>query len=424
MAKTQTLLWLILWLCSFTVEAVSIVQAINYRGNSVTQSSVMNREIYISPGDAFDEALIEKSRQAIMDLGLFKSVYYFLDEDYSSTDTESGDSRITVVFVVKEKYFFLVIPRLKLEDDEFYYGLQLKADNVFGLNHQLRLLAEDRGTTQGVDESRYLFRYFYTNVNDSYYNLNVDLQTQNDVDETEGAVNRQDDSYRIGITRWLNEKGRNRGWFAGSSVAYQLRFNEDLLVSSDSQSIDAVILGFNFGYRNINNFEYNRGGKDYGYRLDVSDEMLGSEAEYTRHLFYYRSYYQFKDQPLSNINVQMQFGHANNKVLGEYAFSLGSNDDLRGYENNRFLGNTLLLTNLEYMFPQKSYPLLRYVTFIDVGNTYDQLSDVLHMPLNVGAGVGMRWKIRSFVKVDLRADVGYGFSDEDYKFSFGTRHAF
>ena len=84
----------------------------------------------------------------------------------------------------------------------------------------------------------------------------------------------------------------------------------------------------------------------------------------------------------------------------------------------------MMLTNLEYMFPRKGYPVFRYVTFFDAGNTYDKLSDVYHKALNVGMGFGVRWKIRALVKIDLRADVGYGFTDEDYKFSFGTRHAF
>jgi len=411
-------------LCSFTVVAETVINEIRYEGNVVTQESVFNREIYIQTGDQFNEALIEKSRQAIMDLGLYKSVRYYLEENYTQGNAGKENYKVNVIFIVKEKYYNLVLPRLKVEDEDVFYGLQYKGDNLFGLNHRARILALDLGSTKGVNESRYSFRYFYPNVNNSFYNLDLALQTENDVDESDGVIDRQDDSYRISVTRWLNKKGRNRGWFAGGSVKYQTRVNEDLVVSENTESIDAIVLGAEAGYRNLNNFKFNRGGKSYGYILDWSGDSIGSEAQFTRHQFYYLSYYRFENRPSTNLNVQLKFGHSNDKVLGEYAFSLGSSNDLRGYENNRFKGNTLFVTNIEYMFPQNNHPLLRYVVFVDAGSTYDQLNDVLHEPLNVGAGLGLRWKIKSLVNIDLRMDVGYGFTDEDYKFSFGTRHTF
>lgn len=424
MEKAKRLLWLIVLLCSFTVEAVSIINNIHYKGNETTQSSVLNREIYIVPGDEINILLVEKSRQAIMDLGLFKSVQYYLQENYTTIKGNTTESLVDVVFVVEEKYYLLVIPRLKINDDEIHVGLQLKWDNVFGLNHEARVLAEDRGSTSGIGESRYSFSYFYPNWNNSAYNIDLTLQTDNEVDDSDGLIDRQDDLFKFAVSRWLNERGRNRGWFAGASVLYQTRLFEDIIVSANSENINAVVLGVDAGYININNYEFNRGGKSYGYKLEWSHESLGSESEFTKHLIYYISYYQFDKFPTSNLNVQMQIGHSNEQFMGEDAFSLGSSDDLRGYDNNRFTGNTLFLSNFEYMFPQAGYPVIRYVTFIDIGNTYDQLSEIFHEALNVGAGFGLRWKIRAFVKLDLRADVGYGFEDEDYHFSFGTRHTF
>ncbi|MCW8934758.1 MAG: BamA/TamA family outer membrane protein [Gammaproteobacteria bacterium] len=424
MEKTKTFLWLILLLCSFTVEAVSIINNVRYKGNEITQASVLNREIYITPGTEFNEALIEKSRQAIMDLGLFKSVRYYLEEDYTSVKTNSMVSLVDVIFVVEEKYYLLVIPRLKINDEEIHVGLQLKWDNAFGLNHETRFLAEDRGTTSGIGESRYSFRYFYPNWNNSAYNIDITLQTENEVVDSENVIDRQDDMFMFAVSRWLNERGRNRGWFAGVSVLYQHRLFEDVIVNANSENIDAVVLGAEVGYININNYAFNRGGKSYGYKLDWSHDSFGSESEFTKHLLYYISYYQFDKYPTSNLNVQMQIGHSSEQFLGEDTFSLGSSDDFRGYDNNRFTGNTIFLTNFEYLFPQVDYPVIRYAAFIDIGNTYDQLSDIFHEALHVGAGFGLRWKIRAFVKLDLRADLAYGFEDEDYHFSFGTRHTF
>ena len=64
MDKAKKLLWLILVFYSFNVGAVSHINKIKYKGNEITKSPVMDREIYINSGDELNEVLIEKSRQA------------------------------------------------------------------------------------------------------------------------------------------------------------------------------------------------------------------------------------------------------------------------------------------------------------------------------------------------------------------------
>jgi len=411
-------------LCCWCLSpAAAIINEIRYEGNEVTQESLLNREIYIKKGDVVDYVLIEKSRQAIMNLGLFKMSAFYL-QDSESEIGNSDEPLVDVVFVVEEKYYMIVLPRLKIDDDEVYYGLQLRWDNVAGLNHRMRVLFQNRGVTQNIKERRNRFRYSYPNVNGSAYNVGVRLQESNWVDEAEGIVNRQDEIYSVDLSRWLNSKGRNQGWFMGGSLLYQHRNNDVIEGDELSGELDAVVLGFETGYVNVSDFEYNRGGKSYGYKLDLSHESIGSDEFFVKHYLYYKSYYRFDDYPLSNLNVQTIIGHSNNDILGAQAFTLGSRNDLRGYENDRFSGNTVLLTNLEYMFPHDGYPTIRYVGFVDIGNTYDELRGILHKPLHVGVGAGLRWKVRAFVNLDLRADFGYAVTDSDYKFSFGTRHAF
>lgn len=426
MQKTR-LTALLLWLCGSVVYGAPVINNIRYEGNDVSQTAMLNREIFIAEGDEFNEQLVEKSRQGIMNLGLYKSVSYRVEPVGAlSEDTVSLDSALAVdvIFSLSEKYYVLLIPRARIDDEDKKVGLQLLWNNVWGMNHEMELLYENRGRELGVKQKRELFRYDYPNINNSPYSLYVELLAINEVDTSEiEALDRQDEIFRLAGSRWLNDQGRNRGWFAGASVLLQHRRN--LLLSDQSVDYtDAVVLGLDIGYDDVSNYEYNRGGKAYGYTLDWSHDSLGSDSEFTRHLFYYRSYYRFDSRPLSNLNVQTRLGHSNNYILGNTAFELGGSSDLRGYENDRFNGNTMLLTNVEYVFPYESHPLLRYVTFIDLGNTYEELSDIFHRQLHVGAGVGLRWKIKSFVRVDLRADIGYGFSDQDYHVSFGTRHAF
>ncbi len=414
---------LLLYLCSCVVYAAPLINSIRYEGNDVSQTAMLNREIFIAEGDVFNEQLVEKSRQAIMDLGLYKSVSSRVEPVDVATTVDSAQS-VDVVFSLSEKYYVLVIPRARIDDEDKKVGLQLLWNNVWGLNHEMELLYENRGSELGVKQKRELLRYDYPNVNNGPYSLYFELVDINDVDTTEAeALNRQDKILRLAGSRWLNDQGRNRGWLAGASVLLQHRTNLQL-VDQVVDYTDAVVLGLDIRYDNASYYEYNRGGKEYGYTLDWSHESLGSDSQFTKHAVYYRSYYRFDSRPLSNLNVQTKLGHSNNYILGDTAFGLGGSSDLRGYENDRFNGNTMLLTNIEYVFPSNAHPLFRYVSFIDLGNTYDELRDIFHRQLHVGAGVGLRWKIKSFVRVDLRADIGYGFSDKDYHVSFGTRHTF
>lgn len=409
---------------SASVNAAPRIRTISFEGNLVTQESLLLREMYVAVGDELDEAKVKASVQAIMDLGLFKSVHYYLAEDYTGIDPETDV--VDLVILLEEKFYLLIIPRVRVSDEATTLGMQLRWDNVFGLNHSMHALYEDRGTTAGVHETRERFEYEYPNVNGSRFSLNMRLTHANAVDENEieGPINRKDVDLAMAVFKWLNPRGRNHGWYTGIGLNYRQRENLSITGSVADENIDAMVLELKYGYSKVHEYAYNRGGKSFGYNVDIADTDLGGNSDFVRHFLFYRSYYRFDSRPDDNLNVQALFGHSNMDILGDAAFSLGSGDDLRGYDKDRFEGNTLLLFNIEYLRPMASYPTFRYVYFLDIGSTYDEISDIKHGNLKTGAGVGFRWKLAAFVKLDLRLDVGYGFEDDDYHVSFGTKHIF
>ncbi len=403
--------------------AKTLIKTIRFVGNDVTQESILRQEMFVKEGDAVDYVKIEESVQAIMDLGLFRKVHYYLGEDYV---TGSTDPAAELVVVVKEKYYMLVIPRLRYEDNQLRMGVHLNWDNVNGLDHSMRLLFERKGKLEGVTEYHQQFRYSYPNVAGSKYSLSFSFNDQNSVEENVDGVlqNQLDQSFGIGLFKWLNREKRKRGMYASLGTGYILRSYEDIQTQVILDETDAVTLSGEYGYKNVHEYLYNRGGKHFGYRLTISDEMFGSTSEYFNHYLFYRSYYRFDSRPDDNLNVQTLLGHSTDDILDDRAYTLDYRNDLRGYERSSFQGNTMLLVNVEYLRPSEPHPLLRYVYFIDVGNTFDQFSDLGHGPLKVGVGFGLRWKIPAFVRIDLRLDVGYAVSDDEYKVTVGTRHAF
>lgn len=407
-----------------TVYALTTIRSIHFEGNDVTQEIFLRRTIYLSEGDAFNEISLAESLQALMDTGLFKSVDYYVSSDVLEEENAT-ESQIDLFIQVREKHYLLVVPRIRVRDNETHIGIQLRWDNLFGYNHRLRYLMEDRGTTSNIDEQRNEFDYFYPNVNGSSYSLNFFFVEQNEVDDTEPGfeVDRQDRVLGFNVHRWLNSAGRNYGWFANVGWSTRERVNDMLDTALTDDTLDALVLRLEYGFSETHDYGYNRAGKEYGYAVDIAHRVLHSEAEFARHELYYRSYYRFPSRPLDNLNVQTILGHATHDIMENEAFGLGG-EDLRGYDPGRFTGNAMLQVNMEYLRPFENHPRLRYVGFVDLGNTYEDVADVIHGGLKTGVGVGLRWKIPSFVKLSLRVDLGYGITDKDYRITAGTHYSY
>jgi len=416
---------LVLFLLFFisNVNANSQIDSIRFSGNDTTQESVLLREMYIDVGDDIDYEKIDESIQGIKDLNLFTEVTYYVSESYDSSYPDNLFSEL--VINVEEKIYLLVIPRLKLRDNKLGVGIQLRWENVFGLDHKLKLLYENKGEEEGVQEYRTRFRYNYKNINDSDYSLNLSLISENTVTQSLDFdfQNSFDDSLQMSLFKWHNDLHHKNGEYTSIGFGMHQRVHETLT----GQFIDDAtsnFMTFSWGYKKVHKFAYNRKGKHFGFDIEASDIVFGSEAEYIKNVLFYRSYYTFKSRPGDNLNIQTQLGYSTDDILGDKAFRLDFRNDLRGYDKDSYQGNAMLLLNIEYMTPLRSFPTLRYLGFIDVGNTYDDIKDINDNPLHIGIGAGIRWKIRSFVKVDLRFDIGYGLADDNYQFTFGTRHAF
>jgi outer membrane protein assembly factor BamA len=178
-------------------------------------------------------------------------------------------------------------------------------------------------------------------------------------------------------------------------------------------------------YTDVRDFLYSRAGTEYGYDVEISDEGLGADQAYTRHELYYRAYIPvLEKRPHTNLNLQLRMGAANRSLFGEEFFSVGGADSLRGFDRDDIRGNAYVLGNVEFLTPVFGERLVRGVVFADVGNAYDSFGDIDLGDLNTAVGVGLRWKVKTFVKVDVRVDAAYATDTGDNKFYVGTDSTF
>ena len=395
---------------------------IRFVGNTVTQPQVMLQEMVVRIGGPVDLGRIETSRQAIMNLGIFKDVRAEL------LPAEGGE---ILQIAVQEKYYFLPIPRLNRNaDGDISYGAQLRLDNIAGLNQQMKLTYE---TQQSADANTnpvkdWSLSYSYPRVMGTPYNIDFNAHNaRNDIDVNTDGMRTAEYSHSgynatLRVSRFLAREGPSRGWRVGGGLS--LSEEQYQYVSGTpglyTNSQTAAWIGL-IDYTDIRDYLYSRAGESYGYNIERALFGLGSDYEYVRHNFYFRNYKLVTEKPHHNLDLQLQLGFSDG-VPGD-AFFLGSSDTLRGYERNSISGRSFALANVEYLAPLFDQKQVRSVIFMDVGNAYPSnhinLSD-----LKTSIGVGLRLNLRSFVKIQLRVDLAYAVKTGDRKGYAGSRDVF
>lgn len=401
----------------------AVVTQIEFVGNEKTREYILLQEMQTKVGDELDIGLLKQDLQAIMDLGIFRDVDYYL---YAADDFVQ--EHVKVVVVVREKYYLFILPEIRFDevDRELRLGVRAYWDNIAGTNQRLQLKTREYGGTLGVDDIRHELTYELPRIQGSAFNLTIfnEVREAAIVEDNVDAQARKEKKYGFDILRWRHLNSRSSGWYLGIGLYHEERNNEALAVGDLSEpDYQGVFWGLRIGYKKVNEYLFNRRGKDFGYTIDTTRVLFESEQNYTKHLLFYKGYYRLKSKPLNNLNVRAELGVSEGEYLGDTEFYLGGSE-LRGYIKNYYSGNVRMLFNLEYLKPFSTDPSYRYGMLFDLGNTYYSFEDIDLMHLHPAVGVGFRWKLAAFVNVNLRLDIGYAVDSGDSNVLINSRHLF
>jgi outer membrane protein assembly factor BamA len=406
----------------------SIITRIEFIGNRVTQPRIMLQEMLVKEGDIADPVLVESSRQAIMDLGLFTSV---------DARVEQHEDGSVLRIVVKEKYYILPVPKLNRDDDNTYsIGAEISLDNLAGLNQKLKLRYEheDAVGMSGGKVGTTSFSYNYPRVFGSPYLVYTEINQNRTPAEvvTDATVTSLYEleawSASLLVSRWLVTRGPSRGWQVGAGLVW--RHNGYDYVSGaptdtfqEGQAVGVSVFG---QFIDVRDYLFSRSGKEYGYVGEYGAPVLGSDTLYTRHEFFYRNYLLLENRPHENLEFQGRLGLSSGDIFANSgdAYSLGGSKTLRAFSTGSFTGNSFILFNVQYLRPFFGYYPLRGTLFLDVGNTYPSNEKIDLGDLKWDVGIGFRLRLKSFVKIDLRVDVAYSYDTGEYKVFAGTKEVF
>ncbi len=404
-------------------EGAELLQAVRFAGNDTTRPEVMLQEMTIHAGDPVDAKRIEESRQAIMNLGLFKDVRAELLPEQPGP---------VLLITVEEKYYVLPIPRIGVNGDGATdYGMELRLDNFRGLNERLKfvvLTTDDPGSTVPLQRSA-SFDYDVPRLAGTPYQFGFGAEVlREDLAPTDGgapiaAYTHEGHRFHATVSRWLQAAGPSRGFRYGTTLglrdeAYTYHWGTpDYYLGGRDVNLSGFV-----EYTAVEEDRYRRKGGVYGYVLSLGVPEWG-DFSYVNHLFYYRRYIPL-DAERANLDYRFQLGMDHGEAYAMPAYSLGGPTSLRGYAPDTYTGNAMVLNNFEYLFPFSGYPEVRGMAFLDFGNVYPNIKRIDLTDMHTGTGLGVRWRVPWFVNVTARIDVAWGL-DTGTRFTYvGTTSTF
>ncbi len=406
------------------------IERIDIVGNVRTVDEVIRREFRLVEGDAFNSALIRRSRQRILNLGFFDRV------EILTSEGSAPDRSVLTVEVTEVPTGELSFGAGISSQDGLLGDIAIRERNLLGRGQDLRLGLTASSRRQEINLSFTEPYFLDRNLAAGFdvFRRTIDLQDESSYDrETVGFA------LRAGYP--LAERLRH-------SVSYTLKSDDisdvglttsRFIRAQEGETVtSAVQQSLDYDLRD------SRIQPTDGYFARVGQELagVGGDAKYLRHTLTYGHFYSIADGwVLSGLTRSGHIvGLDSEDVRITDRFFLGGRR-LRGFEpsgvgprdaNTRdALGGNVFYT----LTGDLSFPLgigeeldLRGSTFTEMGSlaeTDDTGDDILEegsLRLSVGVGVNFRSPLGP-IRLDFsRALLKEDFDrTEDFRFSFGTR---
>ncbi len=405
------------------------VERIEITGNVRTLDEVIRREFRLAEGDAYNTALIRRSRQRIMNLGFFNQV------DIETSEGSAPDRTILTVDVSEVPTGELSFGAGVSSAEGVLGDIAIRERNLLGRGQELRLGLTVSESRQEIDLS-FTEPYFLDRdvaAGFDIFQRSVDLQDQSSFDrETVGFTT------RAGYP--LAERLRH-------TVSYSLRNDEVSDVSPTTSRFIREQEGETTTSAVAHRLEYDlrdsRIEPTDGYFVRFGQEFagVGGDAKFLKHTLTYGHFYSVADGWV--LSALARAGHIfgiDDDVRIVDRFFLGGRR-LRGFEpsgvgprdsetDDALGGNMFYSLTGELGFPLglPDELNLRGAVFSDVGTltTIDEsgpeLLDESSLRLSVGVGINFRSPLGP-IRLDFaRAMIKEDFDrTESFRFSFGTR---
>ena len=389
---------------SAPLPAFPFIREIVFEGNDTTQPKTMLRELVIHNGDPAEPGAIERSRQGIQDLGLFRSV---------EVEQRPYADGVQLVFRVREKYYIVPSPRADANSDgQYAYGVQLRWYNVWGLNHTLRTTLKYRNRQEADRGTALVFSGGYSAplVFDSPYSVSASGAYSREPVESVQPYDEVTANTRVTLSRTLwNEGPASQGATAGIGVQWQEQTTDgDFAPPPQGHAIALVLNG---GYSSVRNKLYSEEGYALGFEILSAGEKFGSDYAFNSAGGSFDGSWAVGETPHQTLGIFARAGTYHGGVPGSLPpFDLGGVDSLRGYRRQVLRGDGFYYGGVEFLRPLR-WNWLRSLAFIEAGDIIRGDGKALVEGPFADIGIGVRTRLTWFVRVDLSLGVAWPLVD-------------
>ncbi|MGQ0587512.1 MAG: ShlB/FhaC/HecB family hemolysin secretion/activation protein [Gammaproteobacteria bacterium] len=388
-------------------DGAPAIREIEFRGNDTTEPATMLREMSLRVGDPADRSEVERSRQGVQDLGLFRSVH---------AELEPVEGGVRLVIKVKEKLYVLPLPRADANSDGGYgYGVELRWYNVWGLNHTFTPYFERRQPSEGANDpetrglqTRTQLRYsapfllgeFGVDATASYFE--TPYLTPLEYEQTNTAL-------AVALTRKLSEGLRNQGWTgrAGLSWTREVQTGPQVPTAPDEVARGRALAALvGAAYRDLHYNVYSDQGVSFGFGVQSAAEDISSDYDFTSWSLYYARYTYLGDSPHQNLNFLFNAQGRHDGAYGGDSLAIGGTSTVRGYEPETAKGDAFYAASVEYLRPVFRNSI-RLLAVVDAGNAFAEPADANLDKVYVSAGIGLRVRFQAFVALDLEIGMAW-----------------
>lgn len=403
----RRLAWLLL-LASAWAQAEQgppTIREIVFEGNDTTRPRTMLREMSVRVGDPADPERVERSRQAVQDLGLFKEV---------SLREEPLDGGVRLVFKVRERWYILPTPRVDAKaGGEYSYGAQLQWNNLWGLDHTLRVVWEREDNKEsGVGlETNHSFGYNAPQLFDSPYSLGVSAGQVRRPIELPGGGSYQETlrNASVGVVRSLSDGPPSQGWSVGGGLGWLGQDTEG--AAAPPRYGNATAPFATLGYRDLHLNIYSEEGVSFRTSLQGAVDGLASDYGFTTWSSRYARYWRVGQTDHQTLHF---FGDLGLRVDGppeNDGFYLGGDALLRGYDKEFVEGDAYWRVAGEFARPLH-WRWLRWVVIGEAGNAYPEPGDFSLDRIYGSLGLALRFRMSWFVNLEIEAGVAMPVGDD------------
>jgi outer membrane protein assembly factor BamA len=372
------------------------IEEIRFAGNEVTRAETMRRELLIRPGDPADPAQIERSRQAIQDLGLFRSV---------TARTLAAGRGVVVEFSVREKWRVIPAPRIEGNDNGDYgYGGQLRWNNVWGLNHTVNVQAMRR-TYKDQDktaETTAQLAYSIPFLGSTPYGLSgaLSLDNRSALDPLGRPYRESMQNAQLLGSYALSAEHPSTGWSVAGGLGWQRDAPSGEFAPGPISNATGPM--FSASYNELHYQIYSEQGQRWRWNTQFAVDGLASTYSFWSSQVSYRGDWHLGTTPHQTLEFLANSGIYSGGAPGHAHdfYALGGQRSLRGYPSAFIEGDCGYYLAAAWLRPVFA-DWLRVLLIAEAGNSYADVHHLQGPATYASVGLGLRLRVNWLINLEL-----------------------